>query len=134
MPSFGTSKVIDKTQIKKLAVYVHQLGGGVAVKPKPVALPKAETPKTETTSSAKVITRGGKEIYTKCQGCHNVGIGGAPKYGDKIAWESRIKRGMDDVLSVAKAGKGMMPPKGTCMDCSDTELKLVIQYMMDSAK
>ena len=134
MPSFGTSTVIDKTQIKKLAVYVHQLGGGVAVKPKPVALPKAETPKTETTSSAKVSTRGGKEIYTKCQGCHNVGIGGAPKYGDKIAWESRIKRGMDDVLSVAKAGKGMMPPKGTCMDCSDTELKLVIQYMMDSAK
>ena len=134
MPSFGTSTVIDKTQIKKLAVYVHQLGGGVAVKPKPVALPKAETPKIETTSSAKVSTRGGKEIYTKCQGCHNVGIGGAPKYGDKIAWQSRIKRGMDDVLSVAKAGKGMMPPKGTCMDCSDTELRLVIQYMMDSAK
>ena len=134
MPSFGTSTVIDKTQIKKLAVYVHQLGGGVAVKPKPVALPKAETPKTETTSSAKVSTRGGKEIYTKCQGCHNVGIGGAPKYGDKIAWQSRIKRGMDDVLSVAKSGKGMMPPKGTCMDCSDTELRLVIQYMMDSAK
>jgi len=134
MPSFGTSTVIDKTQIKKLAVYVHQLGGGVAVKPKPVALPKAETPKIETTSSAKVSTRGGKEIYTKCQGCHNVGIGGAPKYGDKTAWQSRIKRGMDDVLSVAKAGKGMMPPKGTCMDCSDTELRLVIQYMMDSAK
>ncbi len=134
MPSFGTSTVIDKTQIKKLAVYVHQLGGGVAVKPKPVALPKAEIPKIETTASAKVSTRGGKEIYTKCQGCHNVGIGGAPKYGDKIAWQSRIKRGMDDVLSVAKAGKGMMPPKGTCMDCSDTELRLVIQYMMDSAK
>jgi cytochrome c oxidase cbb3-type subunit 3 len=129
MPSFGTSKVIDKTQIKKLAVYVHQLGGGVAVKPKPK--PKkvvATVPVTKATSG-----RSGKELYAKCQGCHNVGVGGAPKYGDKAAWAPRIKRGMDDLLKVAKAGKGMMPPKGTCMDCTDDELRAVIQYMMESA-
>jgi cytochrome c5 len=129
MPSFGASKVIDKTQIKKLAVYVHQLGGGVAVKPKP-------KPK-KVVASAVVPTakagRGGKELYAKCQGCHNVGVGGAPKYGDKAAWAPRIKRGMDDLLKVAKAGKGMMPPKGTCMDCTDDELRAVIQYMMESA-
>ena len=135
MPAFGASKVIDKTQIKKLAVYVHQLGGGVAIKPKPTPKPKVEA-KVETASAVatKASARSGKEIYTKCQGCHNVGIGGAPKYGDKAVWVSRIKRGMDDVLSVAKTGKGMMPPKGTCMDCSDDELKSVIQYMMDSGK
>jgi cytochrome c oxidase cbb3-type subunit 3 len=28
MPAFGASKVIDESEIKKLAVYVHQLGGG----------------------------------------------------------------------------------------------------------
>lgn len=67
-------------------------------------------------------------------GCHNAGVGGAPKYGDKAAWESRIKRGIDDVVNVAKTGKGMMPPKGTCMDCSDDELKLVVQYMMESGQ
>ncbi len=32
MPTFGHSSVIDAVQIKKLTVYVHQLGGGVAVK------------------------------------------------------------------------------------------------------
>jgi cytochrome c oxidase cbb3-type subunit 3 len=122
MPSFGVSKVIDKTQIKKLAVYVHQLGGGVAVKPKP----------KEVVDSA-ASSRSGKEIYAKCQGCHNVGVAGAPKYGDKVAWAPRIKRGVDDLLKVAKAGKGAMPPKGTCFDCSDAELKAVIQYMMESA-
>ncbi|HBW06708.1 MAG TPA: cytochrome-c oxidase, cbb3-type subunit III [Gammaproteobacteria bacterium] len=129
MPSFGASKVIDKTQIKKLAVYVHQLGGGVAVKPKP-------KPKKVVASAAAPTAkagRGGKELYAKCQGCHNVGVGGAPKYGDKAAWAPRIKRGMDDLLKVAKAGKGMMPPKGTCMDCTDDELRAVIQYMMESA-
>ncbi|MEO1917781.1 MAG: cytochrome-c oxidase, cbb3-type subunit III, partial [Candidatus Thioglobus sp.] len=129
MPSFGASKVIDKTQIKKLAVYVHQLGGGVAVKPKP-------KPKKVVASAAAPTAkagRGGEELYAKCQGCHNVGVGGAPKYGDKAAWAPRIKRGMDDLLKVAKAGKGMMPPKGTCMDCTDDELRAVIQYMMESA-
>lgn len=136
MPSFGKSTMIGKSQIKKLAVYVHQLGGGVAVKPKPAPKPNAEIAKSKTATvpATKASVRSGKEIYTKCQGCHNVGIGGAPKYGDKTAWQSRIKRGMDDLLSVAKAGKGMMPPKGTCMDCSDTELRSVIQYMMDSVK
>ncbi len=29
MPKFGDSQVIDATQIKKLTIYVHQLGGGV---------------------------------------------------------------------------------------------------------
>ncbi|BBB22253.1 cbb3-type cytochrome c oxidase subunit III [Abyssogena phaseoliformis symbiont OG214] len=32
MPAFGHSSVIDAVQIKKLTVYVRQLGGGVAVK------------------------------------------------------------------------------------------------------
>ena len=139
MPSFGISEVIDKTQIKKLAVYVHQLGGGVAVKPKPVPKPKAAESKVEATSTktkpdVKVSARSGKEIYAKCQGCHNIGVAGAPKYGDKTAWAPRIKRGVEDLLKVAKTGKGAMPPKGTCFDCSDAELKAVIQYMMDSAK
>jgi cytochrome c5 len=35
---------------------------------------------------------------------------------------------------VVIAGKGGMPPKGTCMDCSDNELKSAIQYMIDNAK
>ena len=42
--------------------------------------------------------------------------------------------GIGRKLKVAIAGKGGMPPKGTCMDCTDNELKSAIQYMMDSAK
>jgi len=130
MPAFGSSAVIDKNQIKKLTIYVHQLGGGVAVQPKPE--PKKIVDALSTTK--KPSGRSGKEIYAKCQGCHNVGVGGAPKYGDKSAWVSRIERGIEDVLVVAKKGKGMMPPKGTCMDCTDDELKAVVQYMMESGK
>ena len=77
----------------------------------------------------------GKKIYdTKCFACHNTGVANSPKLGDKAAWEPRIATGMDAMLAVAIKGKGGMPPKGTCMDCSDEDLKAAIQYMVDSVK
>ena len=77
----------------------------------------------------------GKEIYdTKCFTCHAAGVAGAPKFGDKAAWAPRIATGMDALLAVSIKGKGAMPPKGTCMDCSDEDLKATIQYMVDNAK
>ena len=78
--------------------------------------------------------RTAEEVYTKCQGCHATGIMEAPKFGSLEDWAPRIERGIDEVLKVAIAGKGGMPPKGTCMDCTNNELKSAIQYMMDSAK
>jgi cytochrome c5 len=78
--------------------------------------------------------RSGKELYVRCQGCHGTGAMGAPKFGSLADWAPRIERGIDDVLQVAIAGTGSMPPKGGCGDCSDNELKSVIQYMMDNAK
>jgi len=77
----------------------------------------------------------GKEIYdTKCFTCHASGVAGAPKFGDKAAWEPRIATGMDSLLAVSIKGKGAMPPKGTCMDCSDEDLKAAIQYIIDNSK
>ncbi len=78
--------------------------------------------------------RTAEEVYTKCQACHATGIMEAPKFGSLEDWAPRIERGIEEVLKVAIAGKGGMPPKGTCMDCTDNELKSAIQYMMDSAK
>ena len=77
----------------------------------------------------------GKKIYdTKCFTCHASGVANAPKLGDKAAWEPRSATGMDAMLAVAIKGKGAMPPKGTCMECSDDDLKAALQYMVDAAK
>jgi cytochrome c5 len=78
--------------------------------------------------------RSGEDLYSRCQGCHGTGAMGAPKFGSLADWAPRVERGIDDVLQVAIAGIGAMPPKGGCMDCSDNELKSVIQYMMDSGQ
>ena len=78
--------------------------------------------------------RTGEQVYSKCQSCHDSGIMDAPKFGSLEDWAPRIERDIDDLLMVAIAGKGGMPAKGTCMDCSDNELKSAIQYMIDNAK
>ncbi len=77
----------------------------------------------------------GKQIYdTKCMACHAAGVAGAPKFGDKAAWAPRIATGMDALLTNATNGIRAMPPKGTCMDCTEDQLKAAIQYMVDAAQ
>ena len=77
----------------------------------------------------------GQKIYKQsCQACHANGVANAPKPGDKAAWAPRIATGIDAMLATAKKGKGAMPPKGTCMSCSDADLKAAIEYMVSQTK
>ena len=76
-------------------------------------------------------SRSGESVYTaSCAGCHSIGVAGAPKFGNKADWASRLKRGMDDLVKVAISGKGAMPPKGTCATCSADELRAAIEHMV----
>ena len=83
--------------------------------------------------STETAERSGEEIYnSKCAGCHNSGVMGAPKYAALADWSSRIDLGLDKLTASAIAGKGGMPARGTCMDCTDNEIKVTVQYMLDS--
>lgn len=64
-----------------------------------------------------------------CVGCHATGAAGAPKTGDKAAWEPRMAQGMDALVASVKKGKNAMPPMGLCADCSDDEFKAIIEFM-----
>jgi len=86
-------------------------------------------------STAAMAERSGEELYkTKCSVCHATGVAGAPKFGDAAAWAPRAEKGIDALLATSLTGINAMPPKGTCMDCSDDEMKAAIQYMLDAAK
>ena len=79
--------------------------------------------------------RSGEEIYnSKRAGCHASGLMEAPKYASLEDWSTRIDLGLEKLTLSAIAGKGGMPPRGTCMDCTDNEIKVTVQYILDSLK
>lgn len=83
--------------------------------------------------------RGAEEVYTtKCAMCHDAGIAGAPKTGDVAAWSERIKKGEETLVSHAINGfqgdAGVMPAKGGCVDCSDSEITEAVKYMLEKSK
>lgn len=70
-------------------------------------------------------------IAAHCGACHSTGVLGAPKIGDTADWKKRADEqgGLDGLLAKAISGINAMPPKGTCADCTDDELKATIQKM-----
>lgn len=77
----------------------------------------------------------GRAIYKQvCFTCHDAGIAGAPKLGDKAAWAARIATGMDALYATSINGKGAMPPKGGRMDMSDDDIKAAVDYMVAESK
>ena len=68
-------------------------------------------------------------VAKHCGACHTAGVLGAPKIGDTAAWQARATNGVDGLLANAIAGINSMPPKGTCADCSDDELRAAIEKM-----
>ena len=79
--------------------------------------------------------RSGDEIYNAhCTTCHATGVAGAPMLGDAAAWGERAAAGMGNLLRTSISGIGGMPPKGTCMDCSDDEMRNAIRYMLDRSR
>lgn len=87
------------------------------------------------TTTAGGAARTGEEIVNgKCAMCHGTGAAGAPKIGDAAAWKPRIAQGIDTLVKHAIGGLNAMPPKGTCADCSDAEIKSAVEYMVNKSK
>ena len=79
--------------------------------------------------------RTGEMVYnTVCKACHEAGVAGAPKTGDKAAWGPRIATGLAALLKSASDGKNAMPPKGGAADLTDAELKAAVEYLTGKAK
>ena len=81
----------------------------------------------------------GEQVFTQvCKTCHEAGIAGAPKMGDKAAWAPRIAEGEQTLFKHAIEGftgkTGMMPPKGGNTSLSDAQVEAAVDYMVSAAK
>ena len=75
------------------------------------------------------------DIYQRfCVACHSTGVGGAPILGDVPQWEETLAKGIEQVYTNSIDGIGAMPPRGTCMDCSDEEIRDTVDYMIEQSQ
>lgn len=71
-----------------------------------------------------------------CGTCHDAGVAGAPKLGDKAGWAPRLKQGKEAMYIAALQGKPgtAMMAKGGFANLSDADVKAVVDLMMAKAK
>ncbi|MHB1947481.1 MAG: c-type cytochrome [Gammaproteobacteria bacterium] len=82
--------------------------------------------------------KAGEKIFKEfCGSCHNkkplIDIH-APRIGDKKIWQGLQQVGMSTLLNITIKGAGAMPARGGCFECSDEQLRLAIQYILDESK
>lgn len=80
---------------------------------------------------AAAISRNPQDIYGQyCTVCHQQGLAGAPRFRSED-WKSRLAgRNIQELLKSAIQGINAMPPRGTCANCTDDELRQAIEYML----
>ena len=76
-----------------------------------------------------------QKYMASCFACHSTGAAGAPKVGAGMSaeWEPRLEKGLDAVVQNAINGINTMPAKGLCFDCTDEDLRAIVQYMIESS-
>jgi cytochrome c5 len=79
--------------------------------------------------AAVELSTGARIYKNSCTACHSMGIAGAPKFKDKAAWDLRLKKGMDTLITHIRDGYKAMPAGGACPQCSDQDYKDAIEYM-----
>jgi cytochrome c5 len=100
--------------------------------PAPAAVPAAAP------AAAKVAeggaANGAKTYDAVCAMCHNAGVAGAPKAGDKAAWAPRLAQGKETLYASALKGKGAMPAKGGNPALADADVRAAVDHLVATAK
>jgi len=76
----------------------------------------------------------GEQVFNQtCKTCHEAGLAGAPKVGDKSAWGKVIAQGQKTAVDHAINGIRAMPPKGGNPDFENVEVERAVVFMANQA-
>ena len=85
--------------------------------------------------AVKVGERSGKDIYESvCSTCHSRAVAGVPQLGAAPDWVLQMQKPRAEVMKNVISGFNDMPEKGNCADCTDAELGLAVDYMLESVE
>ncbi|MBT8447100.1 MAG: cytochrome c5 family protein [Gammaproteobacteria bacterium] len=117
--------------------------GQVNVSGEALSMAAAEAPASaaapaEAAGAAVADADPGEAVYNQiCGSCHNLGIGGAPKFADAAAWEPRLAKGREALLANVINGyqgeAGYMPARGGLPTLTDEQLGHALDYMTAAA-
>jgi cytochrome c5 len=119
MPPHGGNPYLTDLEIERAITYMVNQSGGHWTEPISRASSRAE--------------RSGEQIVrAQCVKCHETGVGGAPRIGDRGAWIPRVKQGLDTLVLSAINGHGGMPPRGGLANLTDPEIRTAVVYMFNA--
>ena len=121
MPAHGGDMSLSDIEVERAITYMVNQSGGKWIEPAGGVTPAVER-------------RGEQVVQAQCAKCHQSGMNGAPKIGDRDAWIPRLKRGLDLLVRSAINGHGPMPARGGLADLTDSELRGAIVYMFNPAQ
>jgi cytochrome c5 len=121
MPAHGGDLKLTDIEIERAITYMVNQSGGKWVEPVGGVTPAVER-------------RGEQVVKERCAQCHEKGVNGAPRIGDRDAWVPRLQRGVDYLVRSAINGHGPMPPRGGMADLTDTEIRGAILYMFSKSE
>jgi cytochrome c5 len=100
----------------------------------PLPAPAAAVQPAAAAAPAAAV-RSGEEVYQQaCAMCHVAGLAGAPRTGDKTAWQARIAQGKATLYEHAIKGFRTMPAKGGNLSLSDAEVRAAVDYLAAQAR
>ena len=118
MPAHGGNAALTDLEIGRAVTYMVNQSGGNWVEP------RSKTTKPSARSGEQVVK-------AQCSKCHQDGLNGAPRIGDREAWTPRFSKGLDTLVRSAIGGHGGMPARGGKADLTDAELRNAITYMFN---
>jgi cytochrome c5 len=119
MPPHGSNFALSNIEIQRAITYMVNRSGGKWTEP----ISKSALPRERT---------GEQVVQAQCHKCHEAGVGGAPKIGDRSAWAPRLSHGLEALVRSAINGHGGMPARGGMINLTDSELRRAILYMYNN--
>jgi len=126
MPPRGGGDLSD-TEVARAVAYMAN-SAGASFKAPEAGAPAAPA------AAGKPDPAKGKFVYeANCVACHASGVAGAPKLGDKAAWDARVAQGYATLYSHALNGIRGMPAKGGNASLSEADLTNAVAYLFVEA-